>query len=277
MATVYLDPVLGDDSRTYAQAQDSATPWATISKGIGSSNTGDTIILLDGTYTSIGGPFAVTSRTLRAANRGAAIITAAFNSSTLPIYLYWFSCTNTYTLTLSGLKFLNCTGANAVSLVQGVYGGQIIVENCIFENLDASGNTGGLYLAMSSNVIFRNNLVNGFKEGANERLFRCDSGTLDIYNCTLYTASLAANMYFLGNNAGTITVKNCIVQNAASPQSVIWKSGSGTINVGADTCLRNISSPPAGVLRSDPKFIDPASGRFRLRQDSPLLNAGVNL
>lgn len=56
MATVYVDTVIGDDTRTYAQAQNPSTPWKTIGRSTQTSNPsgvtldGDTIRVKSGYY-----------------------------------------------------------------------------------------------------------------------------------------------------------------------------------------------------------------------------------
>lgn len=70
MATLYVDSSIGDNSRTYAQAQNASTPWLTIARAAwgdgyagstyGSPNTadtaqaGDTVLIAAGTYTENG-------------------------------------------------------------------------------------------------------------------------------------------------------------------------------------------------------------------------------
>lgn len=66
MATLYVNSATGDDSRSYATAQNSATPWATIARAAwgstsyGSPNAsaaaqaGDTVLIAAGTYTEYG-------------------------------------------------------------------------------------------------------------------------------------------------------------------------------------------------------------------------------
>lgn len=65
MATLYVNHATGDDSRTYAQAQNSATPWDTIGRAAwGSTNraapsstaaaqAGDTVMIAAGTYIAV--------------------------------------------------------------------------------------------------------------------------------------------------------------------------------------------------------------------------------
>lgn len=57
MATVYVAPApTGDDTRTYIEAQNPSTPWATPARVEAAAVAGDTAIYADGVYTSIADP-----------------------------------------------------------------------------------------------------------------------------------------------------------------------------------------------------------------------------
>lgn len=49
--TFYVSALIGDDSNTFAQAQNPATPWATLEKASEEVDPGDVVIVMPGTYT----------------------------------------------------------------------------------------------------------------------------------------------------------------------------------------------------------------------------------
>lgn len=117
MATVYLDATTGDDSRTYVQAQNSATPWANPLKANASATAGDTAVIANGSYPSTdytGAPtFFSFSKglTYDAANDGGAVFTA---TSTSYVGRVSASLPNLATLAFDGIVFdANGTSAEA--------------------------------------------------------------------------------------------------------------------------------------------------------------------
>src|SRR5262249_54582575 len=49
-ATLYVDPVAGDDSRSWSDTQSAGTPWQTIHRALIGARPGDIVTLLPGTY-----------------------------------------------------------------------------------------------------------------------------------------------------------------------------------------------------------------------------------
>jgi hypothetical protein len=103
-----------------------------------------------------------------------------------------------------------------------------------------------------------------------------------LYNCTVTDNSAVGN----GGGAGYSTLYNCTVTGNSSGisgtafNSIIYANTNG--NYGADTILNYCLTSPLptngiGNIDADPRFLNPAAGDFRLRADSPCIDAGNNL
>ena len=152
----------------------------------------------------------------------------------------------------------NCTlSGNTASSGGGSNGGTL--NSCILSNNMASALGGGSNAGTLNNCLLTGNTANGNGGGSN-------AGTLN--NCTLSgnTASSGG-----GSNGGTLN--NCIVWGN-------FISGTGTTtNYDGGTFRYSCAWPlPGGNgnIGQAPLFVDAANGNFRLRQNSPGVNAGDN-
>jgi hypothetical protein len=104
-----------------------------------------------------------------------------------------------------------------------------------------------------------------------------NTGAFKVYlnNCVLY-GGVAGNGYLVTGVGGTLFLTNCIIDNW-------WKAAylDGTCN--SDHCIfhsigtKALTSNTSEVSTSDPLFVSPLTGDFRLQAGSPGINAGVNI
>jgi len=186
MTTVYVDPSLGDDTRTYLQAQSASTPWKTTDKPTASATANDTVSLANGAYnaTTVGSVYAQGYHSfakllvLDAANDGAAVFTGtdanyvARISSSLPAGTLSFDgivfnaqstatkcfevgdmTTKVWTVSWSDCTFSNGTAKLLDLLI--VKGGNFATTDCVFAGSPTgagfAGITGGTALGASNN------------------------------------------------------------------------------------------------------------------------------
>jgi hypothetical protein len=100
-------------------------------------------------------------------------------------------------------------------------------------------------------------------------------GTLN--NCTLTSNSASAS----GGGAHSSTLNNCIVYFNTAPAPAPAPGGAnysgGTLNYCCTTPLPEPWQRGSGNITNAPLFVDFAAGDFRLRPDSPCIDAGTNL
>jgi hypothetical protein len=90
-----------------------------------------------------------------------------------------------------------------------------------------------------------------------------------LYNCTLSNNSASWPAYFGGGGgANACSLYNCIVY---FNQGGNWSGGTF-----AHSCTTPLP-PGAGNMAADPRFVNPSAGNFRLRPDSPCIDAGTDL
>jgi hypothetical protein len=90
---------------------------------------------------------------------------------------------------------------------------------------------------------------------------------------TLYNCTLTGNSATWGGGAHGSTLNNCIVSLNSSDLSYgnIYE---GVLNY---CCTTPIPTDGVGNIDADPRFVNAAAGDFRLRPDSPCIDAGTNL
>lgn len=267
MATVYLSPT-GSDSYTYAQAQNSATPWATQGKVQSSATTGDTVMMAAGTYT-------------------------------------WATISFTKTFTWYGASLANGLPTTILDAGGGgvAWGGNHIFYNILFQNAKPSGANSGIFNAavpIFTRCVFKNisfggysntQLIRSYPYSTELVLTNClivdvpvvdassqhiigANGPVTFVGCTVVNSSAVSGEIVYAYSALTFTIKNCILSNAGGGLAL----KNGTVTFAASySDIYNFASTPSGtgVITSDPQFIDEASGNFRLRPTSPCLNVGV--
>jgi len=174
--------------------------------------------------------------------------------------------------TLTGFTICNgfVDGAGAGAGVNIAFLGGV-VENCIVRD-NVSTYSGGVecngYGKLRNCLIFRNRATN---YGAGVRLR--DGGTME--NCTVVSnTSSGADAGLLSSNGGgppSIVLNSIISLNA--PQNYLHISGNAPTF--SYTCIVP-SVAGTGNITAAPLFADATSGNYRLRSDSPCVNAGLN-
>jgi hypothetical protein len=153
----------------------------------------------------------------------------------------------------------------------GVYGGS--VSNCMFtRNSGALG--GGAY----TSVLYQCTLISN------------DAGSGGgAFGCSLFNCLLVGNTADAGGGATLGTLCNCtLVDNTGDSGSTYYSTVyncvlTGNSNEGDNYSTLNYSLRPVetggsgvGNLGGDPLFADAAHGDYRLRHNSPCINAGTN-
>ncbi|WP_080056583.1 choice-of-anchor Q domain-containing protein [Spirosoma aerolatum] len=164
---------------------------------------------------------------------------------------------------------------------QGRFGGAITstvnlsINQSVFTNnlayshggcIESSGNTA------INNCVFVNNQSS---EGGS--LAYSDRGQLSFINCTLYSNATKPNRDLNSLlEGGEFQIKNSIITGEPASYTLISKLWYSTLDPILSTSYSLIQNgyPGIGNLNSDPLFIDPANGNFRLQPTSPAINAG---
>lgn len=291
MATVYLNASIGNDSNTYAQAQNPATPWLTFGKVNTSATSGDTVICAAGTYTLAQviwtKSFTITGAAL-SNNSPTTIISGLGGSYGGGFGGVWQFDSSGITLTISNLRFTNFTITSGWAVIGTTSGGSgtANITNCQFDNIYYSANSaaiiGGLNTEVNQNVT--SCLFYGITTNQNSNIafisnyFTSAGKTVNITNCTFYQGAVSAPLYQMkilavGGTAGTLTFKNNIFYTGAPT------AFGGTVGTFNNNDTYNFTSVPSGTgnITSDPLFISPSTNDFRLRQTSPCIETGVLL
>jgi hypothetical protein len=130
--------------------------------------------------------------------------------------------------------------------IQGIHG---TIRNCIIRNNRSDGAVVDALFGAVQNNVFSNNFGGALTTSG------------DVINNTIYNSG---GMSF----AGISKVLNNIFWNDQDP---IVYSGPPPRN-----CLiKGYTGPGENIITSDPKFVDPDNGDFRLRADSPCIDAGL--
>jgi len=275
MSVIYLAPTpTGDDSRTYAQAQNPATPWATVAKVNSSATSGDTVSMAAGTYAFSSATFSKSFTWNGAALSGGfptTILDGGGASAT-----WGFSA---QTITLSKITIQNIVLSSATPVFHGYSLGTLNATNCVFKTLQLNDANAFLF-----REIVNGTLVNcafyatSSSAHATSGLIAFPAG-LTMANCIGYFTETSNYLQTLIHFAlgGTITIKNTIMQSATA--SMLWRSGAGSATWALSySCMYGLGGSPSGtgVITTDPKFIDPTNVDFHLAHDSPALGMGTN-
>jgi len=160
-----------------------------------------------------------------------------------------------------------------------------LVENCVFVGNTAKRG-GGFHTYRQVDGAFRNCLIaentsSGLGGGAG-----VDGGTLE--NCTIVgnTGLGGGGGVYLDFRVVPTVIKNCIIydNDANGLATSNYNHQAGLVNPGGGYSYTNsLLAPIANWLvhtdcfDADPRFVDPDNGDYHLQEDSPCVDAGLNL
>lgn len=284
MATVYLAPApTGDDTRTYVQAQNSATPWATVGKCNTDAVTGDTISIAAGTYTWATIAFTKSFTLIGAAfSNGHPVV--IFDAGLLAS-LQW-TLSGGFTLTCQNIKFINTANTSnypfndvgtAVADTFSFTGCEFMtsrVSTAVYASYFVTVQTGTAFTF--STCVFNNiqrgaGVVNGW-------IIHPYAGAVTLNNCVFYCTATGADeltqLIYNGSATATLTGKNNIFYRDSA--NVGLNGGFATTITLTYSDFFGFANPGGtGNITSDPLLIDGANSNFNLRPTSPCLGTGT--
>ncbi|MBI2843421.1 MAG: right-handed parallel beta-helix repeat-containing protein [Armatimonadetes bacterium] len=262
------------------------TAWQTISRGdvLGVLQPGDTISVAAGTYSLSSAAGVVLTMSGDATGSitykadGHVVVQQASGVGT-----YGFNVIGSYTV-IDGFEIVGPQWG--VYLTSGTTNNT--VANCVIHNLRAGGNSNaGVMCDHSLNNLVHHNLLYDIGDPISPAWYQVGVGafgttTTQIYNNTIDRTWGGVLM----NEGGSgIVIKNNIVSNTT------WVGIQNYINAAAATSSHNILYNNLGGLYpfdtyirpgyadvyGDPKYVDAASGDYRLQSDSVAVNSGLDL
>ena len=188
------------------------------------------------------------------------------------------SCT-LYNCTVSGNSGY-CGGASGSTLHNCVLSGNSgccgsgasysTLHNCVLSGNSAGNDGGGAYSSTLYNCVLTGNSASGYGGGA-------FGGVL--HNCTVVGNSAAVAGGVLGWEWVPCTVINCIVyyNTAALGPNYVTHLEPEYAALLQYSCTIPLPTDGVGNVAGPPLLMDVAAGDFRLREDSPCIDAGTNL
>ena len=288
MATVYIAET-GDDS-TGDGTQDN--PYLTLSKANTESDVGDTILIMNGTYTVTSNNYNMTAnRIYTGESIGGAILDGGNSNPAIAIgNINWEVTINNITFQ----NFIRSSGSTPHTIqVDTGTTHYAILNNCIIRNITIFSTSSG----HSQAAVFTNgaggrtqlelngclfDTIDAYPGSAQNRsiIQLYSSSNLKINACTFYlkeTDNITVQSIIgrFSHNLDILEVKNSILYADASLSIGLVSATELTGNSGYN-CRYNVgySFSHDGDITLDPKFIDAPNGDFRLQTNSPCLGTG---
>ena len=161
-----------------------------------------------------------------------------------------------------------------------------LVRCVIRGNTNPNGYVSGVFVDAGTSlgpISIRDCLIEGTQADEGALIYAPSGSRIVVEHCTFAnnTATLPGAALILEGTSPTFapvapTFRNCVFWGNSSPLAgPIPNSMGPTLNL--DHCLVQGGFSGAGNIAVDPKFVDPARGIYRLRPDSPAIDAGVVL
>ena len=287
MATVYISPTGNDDTGDGTQVN----PYLTLSKANTESDVGDTILIMNGTYTVTSNNYNMTfNRQYVGESIGGAIFdggggvpTTAMGSESFEVVVRNITIQNF--IKEDGVREVIRVNSNTEGVYLKCY--NLIVRDCsLYSSSGANVNRGSLFGASNTTTPIYMQLIgclfyNIDKSVGSSRaaLFSIYEGSSCIFNeCTfsfLETEKQNINEVLQLNE--TARIVNCIFSNEAETEIGLTELGIDLEEGSGYNCFYNMSNTGTantGDITDDPKFIDAPNGNFRLQTISPCLGTG---
>ena len=285
----YVDLNIGDNANGGTSNTDA---WLTTDYANNNSSDGDTIILVDGTFTPTAQyyHYFVENRTYRPETFMGLTINGSLKSGIDNwdfLSRIYVSASNA-DCTIENIHFKDFTDGRSASGVIGVTAtgaGKAIFNGCRFERMQhaAWNNTGGLCVGghtQFNGCLFKDWLSeqHATYKGYNRALFYLGS-QLDFTNCTFYKENV--EVYYLTTEAifsvgvgTTLNVERCIMYNNSGVNTnKYYYTDTGTETVtNSDNYNFAATKPTAGIngnIEADPLMVDEDNGCYELRPGSP--------
>ena len=272
--TWYVDAATGDDLH-------SGLSWdcakKTIQSAIDAASDGDEILVGDGVYTGDSNP---TSWSAIRNTRNIHLVIRSINgpSKTILDGQHQRRCFEGATKQPGQTGYIHETFRDLVTLEGFTFqngfcesGGSGVLtatlKNCIIE-ANETRRYAAVYEANCENCLIFGNVAWNDVSGATapSAAYRCS-----LVNCTIVGNT---NMVALGASAiGVSAVTNCIVVGNTVTNALVENEVLGTDVTVFHSCL-DIQTAGTGNIVADPCFVNAANGNYRLREDSPCIDAG---
>ncbi|MBN1673347.1 MAG: hypothetical protein JXR37_20040 [Kiritimatiellae bacterium] len=156
----------------------------------------------------------------------------------------------------------------------GVYcdgGGTIL--NCVIRNNVSAGSWGGAGVYCAYGGMIRNCVLSGNQAWNDGGGVYCDGGGT-IENCTIIDNEAGAGGGVCCRWGGTVR-NSVIYSNSGDPDSENWDSSGDGISFVYSCTVPLVGGD--GNVTNNPQFVNELGGNYRLRPDSPCVDAGANL
>jgi hypothetical protein len=268
---LHVDGASGSDT---TDCTDPATPCATIGYALDQAGEGDTILVAQGVYTEN----LVITRTVT--------LEGAYKSAG------WSRCLGRYTTTIDG----NQSGAVITVTLESTHTTTTVIDGFTITNGDR-----GVFIELSAVAIRNSKIVHNHNTSWGAAGMVIDHSFVTITNTLIADNTdeailVMSTVSIPGPSSSLIITSSTIANNCAlhSPgcngifcslsacvavNSIVWG------HEGADFAGHNyyatfsdieMGLEGEGNISEDPRFIDPASGDYHLRPDSPCIDAGTN-